>query len=398
MSLTGRITLLLASVVSLFTLPWLGTWLHHSGSIPDGFFAYPPLSAPDKAPFNLTIFILIAVAFFLVAMVYIMPKWFGFKKVMPPPQEPVPNVNLPIWFWVGLVMWGSAIILLWGKFKEPEWFLHWSDFPLFWGFTLVLDGLVYKRTGDRSIISHYPREIIGIGTISMTGWMMFEFLNFFVEDDWYYPKGDIISEEQFLLYAIIISSGLMPLAFEWFSLFNTFPKLRLRFSNGLRVVLPEWIKTALLILALISMIGAGLFPNYLFFSLWISPLIILSVTLDKIGVWTPFVPIGKGDWSPVLVFALTYLAAGLLLECQNYFSAIHGPGKEVIFTMAPAYWVYSLPYVDSPHLFEMPILGYLGYMPFSLYCWIWWITCATLLHMPSHFYKDDMLHRTDPFE
>jgi hypothetical protein len=30
--------------------------------------------------------------------------------------------------------------------------------------------------------------------------------------------------------------------------------------------------------------------------------------------------------------------------------------------------VYVIPYVDAFHLFEMPLLGYAGYLPFGLAC------------------------------
>jgi hypothetical protein len=33
-----------------------------------------------------------------------------------------------------------------------------------------------------------------------------------------------------------------------------------------------------------------------------------------------------------------------------------------------AKWVYSIPFVDRFHLFEMPLLGYAGYVPFGLEC------------------------------
>jgi hypothetical protein len=33
-----------------------------------------------------------------------------------------------------------------------------------------------------------------------------------------------------------------------------------------------------------------------------------------------------------------------------------------------ARWQYSIPYVQVLHLFEMPILGYAGYLPFGLEC------------------------------
>ena len=33
-----------------------------------------------------------------------------------------------------------------------------------------------------------------------------------------------------------------------------------------------------------------------------------------------------------------------------------------------AKWVYAVPYVDAFHVFEMPLLGYAGYLPFGLAC------------------------------
>lgn len=388
MSDTRKITYLLLAQLAIVILPWLGAYIDHSGVFPPGYFAYPMLGPEAKAPFSWLVFGVVALVFLAVATLYFFPSVFGFKKVAVPARKPVVKVGWPLWFWVGLSAWGAAIYLLWTKSVHPIWFLHWSDLPLFWGFTLMIDGWVYVRNGGKSLIGTVPQEIVGIGVASVSGWMLFEYLNFFVNDNWFYPFGDIIDREVFLLYAIVISSGLIPLAFEWYSLLSTFPALRDRFKKGISFVMPEWVKTVLLVLSIGGLLGAGLYPNLLFFSLWISPAVLLAVVLDKIGVWTPLRSIGQGNWSPTLVFALTYLIEGLLLECQNYFSASREAGK-VIFTEAPAFWQYNLPYVNTPHLFEMPILGYLGYMPFGIYCWLWWIAFATLLNIPSKFYKEE---------
>jgi hypothetical protein len=35
-----------------------------------------------------------------------------------------------------------------------------------------------------------------------------------------------------------------------------------------------------------------------------------------------------------------------------------------------AHWEYSVPFVQRFHIFEMPILGYAGYLPFGLECMV----------------------------
>jgi hypothetical protein len=37
-------------------------------------------------------------------------------------------------------------------------------------------------------------------------------------------------------------------------------------------------------------------------------------------------------------------------------------------SQSAAKWIYTVPYVDRWHLFEMPLLGYAGYLAFGLEC------------------------------
>jgi hypothetical protein len=390
MSKTKQVTFILLCIAAIIFLPLIGSFIHHQGHFPPGFFAYPMLGSKPKAPFSWIVFGLIAAGGLAIILLYFFPHLFGFKKTRTPQAPKVKTVKWPLWFWVGLAGFGASIFLLWTKSTGPTLFLHWSDFPIFWGLVLMIDGWVYVRNGGRSMVSHRPQELIGIGVSSALGWVLFEYLNFFVDDNWYYPFGNIIDREVFLLYAIIISTGLLPLSFVFYDLFNTVPVLKLRFTEGPKVVLGEKLKTALLVLAVISLFAAGMFPDALFFTLWLSPAVLIGLVLDKIGVWTPLQSIGKGNWRPILVFALTYLAAGLCLECENYFSAARVNGLPT-FSEQPAFWQYNLPYVNRFHLFEMPILGFFGYMPFSIYCWLWWIAFAYMQGIPSTLFQEEPL-------
>ena len=88
-----------------------------------------------------------------------------------------------------------------------------------------------------------------------------------------------------------------------------------------------------------------------------------------------------------MFLALTYFIQGFLHESWNYFSGTH-PNGQLGVTYNPDYWSYSIPYVDVWHISEMPLLGYMGYMPFGVYCGIWWILYAYLLNIPTNFQED----------
>ena len=379
-----KVLYLLMAYAAMLALPYVGGLIAEGGAFPPGYFNYPPTEALPKDHYNQVVFILVAICFVAVVLLYLFPRLFGFRKVEIPLSPKPVKKKLPPWFWIGLVIWGVTLFVMWGKFSEPKWLLNWAILPLLWGFTLMLDGWLYRRTGGRTPLFDSSKEIIGIGVAAMGGWMLFEYLNYFVDDNWVYPMAHLIPGEEFLLYAIVGSSGLMPPIFLLYSLMQTFPRFKHRFDSGLKFVMPGWMKNALLLISLLSMFIIPFYPDKLFGILWISPLLLISVVLDKIGLWTPFKPVGRGNWSPVLKFGLTYIIYGFLLEFWNFFSATHD-GSAVGICFSPAHWTYSIPYVNVYHVWEMPLLGYLGYAPFGIYTAVWWISFAFLLNIPSGF-------------
>ena len=60
----------------------------------------------------------------------------------------------------------------------------------------------------------------------------------------------------------------------------------------------------------------------------------------------------RGDWRLVAAFAVGALVCGFFWEMWNYW--------------AYPKWHYSIPFVQIIHIFEMPLLGYTGYLPFGL--------------------------------
>ena len=63
---------------------------------------------------------------------------------------------------------------------------------------------------------------------------------------------------------------------------------------------------------------------------------------------------GAGDWRGAVAVVLAAIFCGFFWEMWNYFSL--------------SKWKYSVPLVHRFEIFEMPILGYAGYLPFGLEC------------------------------
>ncbi len=379
-----RMLYLLSAFAAILFLPYSGAWLLYDGVFPKDFFDFPPLTAPAKDGFSMPIFILVSLLCAGIAMLYCFPQIFGFKQTKPVEPAVKSGSRLPVWFWVGLFLWGSTLFVLWSKLEEPKWLINWACLPLFWGFTLMLDGWVYVRTDGKSLVATAPRELLAMGAVSISGWLIFEYLNFFVYENWTYPRGNLLPDDEFVMYAILGSSGLMPMAFQWYSLFESFPGLRNKYRAGPKITLPRWLLLVLLVVMLGGLFAISRYPDTLFGLLWTAPLIILAIALRFLGLRTPFTHIGEGNWSPLMLMSLTYLVQGFLCEGWNYFSATHANGQ-LAHTVNPDYWTYSVPYVNVFHIFEMPALGFAGYLPFGAYCAIWWITSAWLLNIPTRF-------------
>ena len=98
----------------------------------------------------------------------------------------------------------------------------------------------------------------------------------------------------------------------------------------------------------------GAFPILFYPALWLAPLAMLlgdSVLRRMPGVWSE---LAQGDWRRAATWMAAALICGFFWELWNWGSL--------------AQWHYAVPYVQRFHLFEMPLLGYAGYLPFGVEC------------------------------
>ena len=64
--------------------------------------------------------------------------------------------------------------------------------------------------------------------------------------------------------------------------------------------------------------------------------------------------LAAGNWAVVFRFAAASLICGLAWETWNYYSL--------------AKWIYTIPWVHRWEIWEMPLLGFAGYLPFGVEC------------------------------
>lgn len=314
------------------------------------YLAFPPrLRFIDHAPFSWTAFVLIA----LLATVSLAPLLRGLERPLPAAAAPPPAGSFPWWGWGGLVFGLGAWALAWTRFP---WFagLQAHTFPMLWGaFILVVNALVQRRAGSCPMTAR-PRAFAALFPVSAAFWWFFEYLNRFVQN-WHYSGADYPPGTYFLL-ATLSFATVLPAVLSVRAWLRTFPRVH-GVLRGRR--LPEGTASPAATPWALAAAGFGLLligaaPDFGFPFLWLSPLIIVLTIRMQGGRCALLDDARGGKWGDVAAAALAGLVCGFFWELWNYYSL--------------ARWAYSVPFVDRFHLFEMPLLGYAGYLPFGLEC------------------------------
>ncbi len=381
-----RYLLLLVSFCLLFILPYIGSNIKWGGP-PPGYGLFPAQEVMNSPGFNQTYFN-IASGFAILILVFLLfPRLFGFKKSEVVAEKPKVKTSFPKWFIPSLVVTLVSWFFMWGRFDLVQPIDHFTFVPLWWGFIFVLDSLVYKRTGGKSLIASRPTTMKLLAAASCFSWFVFEYQNFFVLENWYYPNNEIFTNFGNISWQLMSYTTVLPAIFEFYFLLRTFPALRDRYAHGPKIVVPLAGQYILLVIGFVFLFLMGLFPHEMFWMLWVGLIPVLVPAMNIGKYWTPFTEISKkGDYSNVVLIAFATLLNGFFWEFWNF-------GSEWFHDYAPTnpnYWKYSVPYVDKYHIFsEMPILGYFGYLLFGIVCWVLWLAVAYLIDFDAKLEIDE---------
>jgi hypothetical protein len=263
-----------------------------------------------------------------------------------------------------LVILTAEVLLFAGNPLVSEWFT-----PIVWtGFVLLVDALVFSTEG-RSLFINDRLELLVIAVVSIACWWLFEFYNaprFWSSDLelwWHYRN-------------LEPNPYLRRVGYDWAfatvfpAMFLTAELLTATVFRGLQGRIKIRISRPLAFLLIAAGALAAVVP-LVFISQWLVPLVWLSfaLLLDPLNALrgSPSVmgDLARGDFRRLAALLASGGVCGLLWEFWNYWAATK--------------WTYTVPYLGSVRLFEMPVLGYLGFPPFAIECWAMYVFCRSLL-------------------
>ena len=266
----------------------------------------------------------------------------------------------PWWGWLGVAILLAGWILSW------NWHFRWfpplserlqvqlSYAPVWAGFILLVNALCVKRSGHSPMTDH-PWAYAATFPASSLFWWFFEYLNRYVWN-WYYLGISNIGAAEYTVYATVCFASVLPGVCAVAAFLHTFRPFADEHYAGMgKVNLRGWRAVSVLaFVAALGLTGIVFFPRYAYPLLWLSPLMVFLLVQVALKEPCALDCLAVGNWAVVFRFALAALICGFCWETWNYY--------------ALAKWVYAVPFVHRFQIWEMPLMGFAGYLPFGLEC------------------------------
>jgi len=340
----------LLAMVLVVGLPLLGLVL--AGQPIQPFLEFPPQTrVVHQPPFSWPLF----VGLMLLIALTVGPIVLRIARLRTSvPARPKTLCAFPWWGWVGVGLTIGSWVLAWTRFPwfaalQPHTFT-----PLWLGYILSVNAWTLRRTGH-CLMLRLPRLFLALFPASAAFWWTFEYLNRFVQN-WYYVGSQSLTAGQYFVQATLPFSTVLPAVLSTMALLASVPGLTAGMDRlpPFRLPKPRWVGAGVLMTASAGLMGIGIWPHVLFPLIWVAPLLLITVLQILQGKETIFSRLEQGNLTLLWLAAVAALVCGFWWELWNSKSLAH--------------WEYAIPFVHRFQLFEMPLLGYAGYLPFGLEC------------------------------
>jgi hypothetical protein len=253
---------------------------------------------------------------------------------------------------VSLAAIGLLVILAGAALQRSGYpYAHTFFYLIAWaGTLLLLDGLNYSLSRESLLLST-PGTFFGLYVFSVPWWLVFECLNFRIQN-WYYEGLPASWLFRWGGYALAFGT-VLPAVYEARALVAAILPIQkveatpFRITGGMRRVLQLG--------GIVFLVLPLAWPAIFFPLVWGFAFLLFEPVLSREAPLESFLfDLSMGSAEAFLSRMGGGMLCGVLWEAFNYWAG----GR----------WVYTVPGSVGPKIFEMPLLGYLGFAPFALEC------------------------------
>ena len=244
----------------------------------------------------------------------------------------------------------------------PGWNVVWYVFA-WYAWLLALDGAVYALA-RRSWVAAQGRRLLTMLLVSVPFWYLYEAYNLRLEN-WYYVFTLRNDRLQFVV-SILAFATVLPACFlhaELVAAARWFDRVRwkpLRIGRGLELTIGG--------LGIASLAAPLIWPRWAFPLVWGATLWLPELANWRRGGESLLRDLSAGRPQRLLRLLTGGLLAGLVWELFNFW--------------ARCKWIYTVPFFDRLKLFEMPLLGFLGFPPLAVGAFATWSLVRRLPRKP----------------
>lgn len=254
---------------------------------------------------------------------------------------------MPVYGYIGLFIIILAEILLFLGVKIVGIYFT----PIVWtGYILFIDALNFK-VHKNSFIKNRSAEFLIMLPWSVICWLIFEAYNFHLKN-WYYiglPESALARTVGYVWSFATIFPAILETAYFVRPIFEKINKKPSKTTNA--KLLTYFVLGVIFLI--VPLILPSEIASYLSAFVWVGFAFLLEPVNYKLGGDSLFRDFENGKVTTLLSLFLSGLICGLLWEFWNYWAV----GK----------WIYTVPIpFAGPKIFEMPLLGFLGFPAFAV--------------------------------
>ena len=269
--------------------------------------------------------------------------------------------RLAAYGWVGLI---GLIIAEWLLFRGFQPVAVYFT-PIAWTCYILLADAAVLAIRGHSRLHDEPRKFASAAVLSIPLWLIFEAYNLRLQN-WSYSGVPVAWPLALLGYGWSFAT-IFPGIFETADLIESFgwfpPRAPIRF--------PPAVRRAMVFLGAVCLVAPLIAPQpvarRLFALVWIGFIFLLDPINYRLGLPSLIGDFAVGGRARFYSLLASGFACGWFWEFWNYWAA--------------AKWHYIFPMFQSWKIFEMPVPGYLGFLPFALECFVMYVTASYLLRI-----------------